>query len=33
MHAAIDVLLPLAGVAFGLTAIGIVVLICASTAS
>jgi hypothetical protein len=32
-HAAIDVLLPLAGVAFGLTAIGIVFLICASTAS
>jgi hypothetical protein len=33
MHAAIDMLLPLAGVAFGLTAIGIVFLICASTAS
>jgi hypothetical protein len=31
-HAAIDVLLPLAGVAFGLAAIGIVFLICASTA-
>jgi hypothetical protein len=33
VHAAIDVLLPLAGVAFGLTAIGIVFLICSSTAS
>jgi hypothetical protein len=32
MHAAIDALRPLAGVAFRLTAIGIVVLICASTA-
>lgn len=31
-HAAIDMLLPLAAVAFGLTAIGIVFLICASTA-
>ena len=31
--AAIDLLLPLAAVAFGLTAIGIVFLICASTAS
>jgi hypothetical protein len=30
MHAAIDMLLPLAAVAFGLTAIGIVFLICAS---
>ena len=33
MHAAIDMLLPLAAVAFGLTAIGIVFLICASFAS
>jgi hypothetical protein len=33
MHAAIDMLLPLAGVAFGPTAIGIVFLICAGTAS
>jgi hypothetical protein len=33
MHAAIDVLLPLMAVAFGLTAIGIVFLICASLAS
>lgn len=33
MHAAIDILLPLAAVAFGLVAIGIVFLICASTAS
>jgi hypothetical protein len=32
MHAAIDVLLPLAAVAFGLTAIGIVFLICAGSA-
>ena len=32
-HAAIDMLLPLAAVAFGLTAIGIVFLICASLAS
>ena len=32
-HAAIDVLLPLMAVAFGLTAIGIVFLICASFAS
>lgn len=32
-HAAIDVLLPLAGVAFGLTAIGIVFLICSRMAS
>jgi hypothetical protein len=32
-HAAIDVLLPFAGVAFGLRAIGIVFLICASTVS
>src|SRR5882757_6473931 len=32
-HAAIDMLLPLAAVAFGLTALGIVFLICASTAS
>lgn len=32
MHAAIDVLLPLAAVAFGLTAIGIVFLICANSA-
>src|SRR3954462_8210186 len=31
-HAAIDVLLPLAAVAFGLTALGIVFLICASLA-
>jgi hypothetical protein len=31
-HAAIDMLLPLAAVAFGLTAIGIVFLICASVA-
>src|SRR5437762_1721958 len=31
-HAAIDMLLPLAAVAFGLTAIGIVFLICASSA-
>ncbi|MBR0874262.1 hypothetical protein JQ633_28140 [Bradyrhizobium tropiciagri] len=31
-HAAIDMLLPLAAVAFGLTAIGIVFLICASLA-
>ncbi|MBR0935314.1 hypothetical protein [Bradyrhizobium jicamae] len=31
MHAAIDMLLPLAAVAFGLTAIGIVFLICAHT--
>ena len=33
MHAAIDMLLPLAAVAFGLTALGIVFLICANTAS
>ena len=33
MHAAIDMLLPLAAVAFGLVALGIVFLICASTAS
>ncbi len=33
MHAAIDMLLPLAAVAFGLTCIGIVFLICASLAS
>lgn len=33
MHAAIDALLPLMAVAFGLTAIGIVFLICASFAS
>jgi hypothetical protein len=32
-HAAIDMLLPLAAVAFGLTAIGIVFLICANAAS
>lgn len=32
MHAAIDMLLPLAAVAFGLTALGIVFLICASPA-
>jgi hypothetical protein len=32
MHAAIDMLLPLAAVAFGLTSIGIVFLICASLA-
>ena len=32
MHAAIDMLLPLAAVAFGLTGIGIVFLICASLA-
>jgi hypothetical protein len=32
-HAAIDMLLPLAAVAFGLTAIGIVFVICASVAS
>jgi len=32
-HAAIDMLLPLAAVAFGLTAIGIVFLICASGAT
>jgi hypothetical protein len=32
MHAAIDMLLPLAAVAFGLTALGIVFLICASAA-
>jgi hypothetical protein len=32
MHAAIDILLPLAAVAFGLTALGIVFLICAHTA-
>jgi hypothetical protein len=32
-HAAIDMLLPLAAVAFGLTALGIVFLICASAAS
>ncbi len=32
-HAAIDMLLPLAAVAFGLTALGIVFLICANTAS
>ena len=31
-HAAIDMLLPLAAVAFGLTAIGIVFLVCASLA-
>lgn len=31
-HAAIDMLLPLAAVAFGLTAIGVVFLICASSA-
>jgi hypothetical protein len=30
---AIDMLLPLAAVAFGLTALGIVFMICASTAS
>jgi hypothetical protein len=33
MHAAIDMLLPLAAVAFGLTALGVVFLICASVAS
>jgi hypothetical protein len=33
MHAAIDMLLPLAAVAFGLVAMGIVFVICASTAS
>jgi hypothetical protein len=33
MHAAIDMLLPLAAVAFGLTALGIVFLICANAAS
>ena len=33
IHAAIDMLLPLAAVAFGLTALGIVFLICASAAS
>ncbi len=33
MHAAIDMLLPLAAAVFGLTAIGIVFLVCASTAS
>ncbi len=33
MHAAIDMLLPFAAAAFGLTAIGIVFLICASAAS
>ncbi|TMJ79621.1 MAG: hypothetical protein E6G79_20490 [Alphaproteobacteria bacterium] len=33
MHAAIDMLLPLAAVAFGLTALGIVFLICANIAS
>jgi hypothetical protein len=33
MHAAFDMLLPLAAIAFGLTAIGIVFLICASFAS
>jgi hypothetical protein len=33
MHAAIDMLLPLAAVAFGLVGIGIVFLICASAAS
>jgi len=32
-HAAIDMLLPLAAVAFGFTALGIVFLICANTAS
>jgi hypothetical protein len=32
-HAAIDMLLPLAAVAFGLTALGIVFLVCASLAS
>ena len=32
-HAAIDMLLPLAAVAFGLTALGIIFLICARTAS
>jgi hypothetical protein len=32
-HAAIDMLLPIAAVAFGLTALGIVFLICASAAS
>ena len=32
-HAAIDMLLPLAAVAFGLVAIGVVFLVCASTAS
>ena len=32
MHAAIDMLLPLAAVAFGLTALGIVFLICANAA-
>jgi hypothetical protein len=32
-HAVIDMLLPLAAAAFGLTAIGIVFLICASTTS
>jgi hypothetical protein len=31
-HAAIDMLLPLAAVAFGLTALGVVFLICANTA-
>jgi hypothetical protein len=33
MHAAIDMLLPLAAVAFGLVALGIVFLVCANTAS
>jgi hypothetical protein len=33
MHAAIDMLLPFAAMAFGLTAIGVVFLICASAAS
>jgi hypothetical protein len=33
MHAAIDMLLPLAAVAFGLVALGIVFLVCASTVS
>lgn len=33
VHAAIDMLLPLAAVAFGLVALGIVFLICAHTAS
>jgi hypothetical protein len=32
MHAAIDMLLPLAAVAFGLTALGVVFLICANAA-
>lgn len=32
MHTAIDMLLPLAAVAFGLTALGILFLICANSA-